>query len=225
MKYTCNILRSMNVNNNCLQKSETKINQFYFLLLQIVLLTIVLLAAFGNDGIRLTFGRADFLGVGISVTLAITLPLTFIAYLCGGNLFVLVSFILVIIPFKCYHENESCELSLYESIVSNVLNAGGKLTKRHQALEGFYFSEKSPDFLSLQVQFDVTALKLDTFKRGQEDKSIKSLLTKWHAILINTLKLWLWKNAFIEIAIFICIHNRITLNLVTNSPQPTILEK
>lgn len=107
LKYTCNFLRSMNVNNNCLQKSETKINQFYFLLLQIVLLTIVLLAAFGNDGIRLTFGRADFLGVGISVTLAITLPLTFIAYLCGGNLFVLVSFISVIIPFKHYHENYS----------------------------------------------------------------------------------------------------------------------
>ena len=57
---------------------------------QLVLLTIVLLAAFGNDGIRLTFGRADFLGVGISFCLAITLPLILIAYLCGGNLFVLV---------------------------------------------------------------------------------------------------------------------------------------
>ena len=57
---------------------------------QLVLLTIVLLAAFGNDGIRLTFGRADFLGVGISFCLAITLPLILIAYLCGGNLFVMV---------------------------------------------------------------------------------------------------------------------------------------
>ena len=64
------------------------IHIFYF---QLVLLTIVLLAAFGNDGIRLTFGRADFLGVGISFCLAITIPLTLIAYLCGGNLFVLVS--------------------------------------------------------------------------------------------------------------------------------------
>ena len=111
----------------------------------------------------------------------------------------------------------------FQSIASNGLNVDRKLTKRH--LKVSTCSEKSPDFLSLKVQFDVTALKLDTFKRGQEDKSIKSLLTKWHAILINTLKLWLWKNAFIEIAIFICIHNRITLNLVTNSPQPTILEK
>eukprot|EP00093_Oithona_nana_P015213 15213.XXX_1490026_1486093_1 [CDS] Oithona nana genome sequencing. len=59
------------------------------ILLCLVLLTIVLLAAFGNDGIRLTFGQADFLGVGISFTLAITVPLIFIAYLCGGNLFVL----------------------------------------------------------------------------------------------------------------------------------------
>jgi len=66
------------------------------ILLSIVLLTIVLLAAFGNDGIRLTFGRADFLGVGISVTLAITLPLTFIAYLCGGNLFVLEALLSVV---------------------------------------------------------------------------------------------------------------------------------
>lgn len=66
------------------------------ILLSIVLLTIVLLAAFGNDGIRLTFGRADFLGVGISVTLAITLPLMFIAYLCGGNLFVLEALLSVV---------------------------------------------------------------------------------------------------------------------------------
>ena len=66
---------------------HSNIYSFYF---QLVLLTIVLLAAFGNDGIRLTFGRADFLGVGISFCLAITLPLILIAYLCGGNLFVLV---------------------------------------------------------------------------------------------------------------------------------------
>ena len=62
-----------------------------FLHFQLVLLTIVLLAAFGNDGIRLTFGKADFLGVGVSFGLAITVPLILIAYLCGGNLFVLVS--------------------------------------------------------------------------------------------------------------------------------------
>ena len=72
--------------------SETEIIHLNMpsLYFQLVLLTIVLLAAFGNDGIRLTFGRADFLGVGISFCLAITLPLILIAYLCGGNLFVLV---------------------------------------------------------------------------------------------------------------------------------------
>ena len=72
--------------------SETEITRLNMssLYFQLVLLTIVLLAAFGNDGIRLTFGRADFLGVGISFCLAITLPLILIAYLCGGNLFVLV---------------------------------------------------------------------------------------------------------------------------------------
>ena len=69
----------------CMQKTT-----FFVISFQLVLLTIVLLAAFGNDGIRLTFGQADFLGVGISFTLAITVPLIFIAYLCGGNLFVLV---------------------------------------------------------------------------------------------------------------------------------------
>jgi len=66
------------------------------ILLSLVLLTIVLLAAFGNDGIRLTFGRADFLGVGISFCLAITLPLILIAYLCGGNLFVLEALLSVV---------------------------------------------------------------------------------------------------------------------------------
>ena len=49
------------------------------------------MAAFGNDGLRMTFGRADFLGVGISFCLTITVPLILIAYLCGGNLFVLVT--------------------------------------------------------------------------------------------------------------------------------------
>ena len=72
-----------------LRCSRTDYN-FSLFSFQLVLLTIVLLAAFGNDGIRLTFGQADFLGVGISFTLAITVPLIFIAYLCGGNLFVLV---------------------------------------------------------------------------------------------------------------------------------------
>ena len=61
---------------------------------------------------------------------------------------------------------KACES--YESIVLNVLNAGGKLTKRY--LKVSTCSEKSPDFLSLQVQFDVTALKLDTLERSRRQK-------------------------------------------------------
>jgi hypothetical protein len=52
--------------------------------------TIVLLAAFGNDGLRLNFGVQDFLGVGTSLGLALIVPLILMAYLLGGNLFVMV---------------------------------------------------------------------------------------------------------------------------------------
>ena len=54
-------------------------------------MTIVLLAAFGNDGLRLTFGVEDFLGVGTSLGLALTVPLILLAYILGGSLFVMVS--------------------------------------------------------------------------------------------------------------------------------------
>lgn len=59
------------------------------ILLTAVLVTIVLLAAFGNDGLRLTFGVEDFLGVGISIGLSLTVPLILLAYIFGGNLFVM----------------------------------------------------------------------------------------------------------------------------------------
>ncbi len=54
-------------------------------------MTVVLLAALGNDGQRLYFGVQDFLGVGVSLGLALTLPLILMAYFFGGSLFVMVS--------------------------------------------------------------------------------------------------------------------------------------
>ena len=61
------------------------------LFFQAVLVTIVLLAAFGNDGLRLTFGVEDFLGVGTSLGLALIVPLILLSYILGCILFVLVS--------------------------------------------------------------------------------------------------------------------------------------
>ena len=55
------------------------------------MVTIVLLAAFGNDGLRLHFGVEDFLGVGTSLGLALIVPLILLAYILGGSLFVMVS--------------------------------------------------------------------------------------------------------------------------------------
>lgn len=61
------------------------------ILLSAVLLTIVLLARFGNDGLRLHFGidDSDFLGVGTSLGLALIVPLILLAYILGGSLFVM----------------------------------------------------------------------------------------------------------------------------------------
>ena len=53
-------------------------------------MTVVLLAAFGNDGHRLNFGIQDFLGVGTSLGLALATPLVLMAYLFGGSLLVMV---------------------------------------------------------------------------------------------------------------------------------------
>ena len=57
------------------------------------MLTIVLLAKFGNDGLRLHFGadNSDFLGVGTGLGLALIVPLILLAYILGGSLFVMVS--------------------------------------------------------------------------------------------------------------------------------------
>ena len=63
-----------------------------YLCLQAILVTVVLLAAFGNDGHRLNFGIQDFLGVGTSLGLALATPLILLAYLFGGSLLVMVIF-------------------------------------------------------------------------------------------------------------------------------------
>ena len=73
---------------NC---TRSQFHQSFFHFFQLVLVTIVLLAAFGNDGLRLTFGVEDFLGVGTSLGLALTVPLILLAYILGGSLFVMVS--------------------------------------------------------------------------------------------------------------------------------------
>lgn len=66
---------------------------------QAVLVTVVLLAAFGNDGHRLNFGIQDFLGVGTSLGLALATPLILMAYLFGGSLLVMVR------PWKMFNSD------------------------------------------------------------------------------------------------------------------------
>ena len=65
--------------------------------IQAVLVTIVLLARYGNDGLRLQFGvdNTDFLGVGTSLGLALIVPLILLAYILGGSLFVMVSYLIM----------------------------------------------------------------------------------------------------------------------------------
>ena len=67
------------------------------ILIQAVLVTIVLLARYGNDGLRLQFGvdNTDFLGVGTSLGLALIVPLILLAYILGGSLFVMVSYLIM----------------------------------------------------------------------------------------------------------------------------------
>lgn len=71
----------------------------YNILLQIVLLAVVLLAFLGNEGHRLTFGKQDFLGVGVTLGLAIVIPIILVAYVLGGSLFVMVRQPLFSSPF------------------------------------------------------------------------------------------------------------------------------
>ena len=70
--------------------------------IQAVLVTIVLLARYGNDGLRLQFGvdNTDFLGVGTSLGLALIVPLILLAYILGGSLFVMVSYLIMSHYFK-----------------------------------------------------------------------------------------------------------------------------
>jgi len=59
------------------------------ILLVALLVTIVILAKFGNGGHRLSFGLEDFLGVGASVGFAIVLPLILFTYVLEGNILIL----------------------------------------------------------------------------------------------------------------------------------------
>ncbi|XP_040580014.1 uncharacterized protein [Lepeophtheirus salmonis] len=62
---------------------------FLKILISATLTAILLLASYGNDGQRLSFGVEDFLGVGASLGLALVVPLILIAYVFGGSLFVM----------------------------------------------------------------------------------------------------------------------------------------
>ena len=56
-----------------------------------LLISIVFLSYFGNDGERLLFGLGDFLGVGTSLGFLIVVPLLFFTYISGGNILIFVS--------------------------------------------------------------------------------------------------------------------------------------
>ena len=65
-----------------------------------ILVSIVLLAFLGNEGHRLTFGKQDFLGVGVTLGLAIVIPIILLAYILGGSLFVMVRKIISLFDTK-----------------------------------------------------------------------------------------------------------------------------
>ena len=65
--------------------------QCSFFLFQALLLVIVGLSYYGNEGTRLFFGLLDYLGVGITVGFSIVIPLIFLSYLCDGNILIFVS--------------------------------------------------------------------------------------------------------------------------------------
>ena len=83
--------------------------------IQAVLVTIVLLARYGNDGLRLQFGvdNTDFLGVGTSLGLALIVPLILLAYILGGSLFVMVSFLSLVIIFKVQRFEKNLSIRLH----------------------------------------------------------------------------------------------------------------
>jgi len=53
-----------------------------------LLVAIVCLSYYGNQGGRLFFGLQDFLGVGVAVGFAIIFPLVLLTYLAEGNILV-----------------------------------------------------------------------------------------------------------------------------------------
>ena len=55
------------------------------------MVTIALLSYYGNEGERLLFGLADYLGVGITVGFCLIIPTIFLTYLCDGNILIFVS--------------------------------------------------------------------------------------------------------------------------------------
>jgi len=57
-------------------------------LITCLLVAIVFLSYYGNDGKRLIFGLLDYLGVGISVGFCVVIPLIFFTYLCDGNILI-----------------------------------------------------------------------------------------------------------------------------------------
>ena len=90
--------------------------------IQAVLVTIVLLARYGNDGLRLQFGvdNTDFLGVGTSLGLALIVPLILLAYILGGSLFVMVSFWSWVIIFKVQRFEKSLSIKLHYNTIKTV---------------------------------------------------------------------------------------------------------
>ncbi len=50
----------------------------------------MVLAKYGNDGVRLYFGASDFFGVGVTFGLAMFTPLVLLSYVAGGSIFALV---------------------------------------------------------------------------------------------------------------------------------------
>jgi len=58
------------------------------LLITALLISIVLLSYYGNEGGRLYFGLVDYLGIGVTVCFSLVVPLIFLTYLCDGNILI-----------------------------------------------------------------------------------------------------------------------------------------
>ena len=62
-------------------------------MLQALLVATAILSYYGNGNSRLLFGVADFLGVGLTLGLALVTPLLLVTYLFDGNILLFVSII------------------------------------------------------------------------------------------------------------------------------------